>query len=548
MPEVRVALRLLIGSALSACMLVAVGFAQGPSTKPEVAPMPKTSGAKSSPAVELDQRIITEVQKNSQIMVNLEYLCDRIGPRITGSPNLEKANKWAAEKMKSYGLENVKLEPWEIPVAWERGPASMKLLEPSTGKNLIFASMAWTPGTKGKVTGNVVALDVRTKDDLEKYKGKLQGAIILRGAPATVSPITDLSYGPGGTPKLNKEPDPKEPKEPKKKDPPPQPRPSFTEMRALRLMIGEFLRKEGAVALAVDAAKPHGLLTMTGAWQEGDRGTQNEPMPTMFMAHEHYKMLYRLATAKGEPAPKVELEITNKFTPGPVVVYNTVGEIRGSEKPDEFVVIGAHLDSWDIASGATDNGTGSTVILEVARTLGALAKQGIRPKRTIRFVLFTGEEQGLHGSKQYVKKHQDEMPKTSMALVHDTGTGAVLGFGLQGREAVRKVLEPELESLPALKPWRGLSLRNMGGTDHLSFEGTGVPGFACEQEMDEYRLTHHTQTDTFDHVKGPNLVQGAQAIAVTAMRVANLPDLLPRTKPMPKKDPPKKDEPKKEKE
>ena len=196
-----------------------------------------------------------------------------------------------------------------------------------------------------------------------------------------------------------------------------------------------------------------------------------------------------------------------------------------------------------MGTGATDNGTGSCTVLEIARTLAALNKAGVKPKRTIRFVLFTGEEQGLFGSKQYVTKHKDEMAKTSMCIVHDTGTGVVKGFGLQGRETVQKILEPQLESLKGIDGWKGLSLRGMGGTDHLSFESAGVPGFACDQDMDEYRMTHHTQTDTFDHVKIPNLVQGAQVMAVTALRVANLPELLPRTK---KAEEPKKEEPKKE--
>ena len=157
-------------------------------------------------------------------------------------------------------------------------------------------------------------------------------------------------------------------------------------------------------------------------------------------------------------------------------------------------------------------------------------------KRTIRFVLFTGEEQGLFGSKSYVKKHEAEMPKTSMALVHDTGTGMVMGMNLMGRDAVKKVLDPQLESLQKLDGWKETSTRSSGGTDHLPFEAAGVPGFSCQQDMDEYRLTHHTQTDTFDHVKIPNLVQGAQVMAIAAMRVANLPELLPREKPEAKKE------------
>ena len=519
--------------------------------KVEQAPTPRVDGAKpaSAPGVENDLKILAEVKAKSEQQKNLQHLCDVIGPRITGSANLEKANKWAAEKMKEYGLTNVKLEPWEIPVAWERGTLSLKMVEPNAGKPLIAASMAWTPGTKGKVTGEVVYLDAKTKDDLAKYKGKLKNAIVLRNAPADVKPIGDMTYLAPPAPKEPKKDAPKK-DEPKKDDPKkdepaktpevlpqPGPRPTFAEMRAYRAALGEFLKAEGAAAVLVDSAKPHGLLVMTGSWPEGDRGTATDPMPTLFVTHEHYAMLHRLATAKDDPKPQVELEITNKFTPGPITVYNTVGEIIGSEKPDEFVVVGAHLDSWDLGTGATDNGTGSCTVLEIARTLGSLAKAGIRPKRTIRFVLFTGEEQGLFGSKQYVIRHKAEMAKTSMALVHDTGTGKVLGFGLQGRDAVKAILDPELETLKTVDGWKGLSLRGMGGTDHLSFEKEGVPGFACDQDIDEYRLTHHTQTDTFDHVKIPNLIQGAQVMAIAAFRVANLPDLLPRDK---KKEEPKK--------
>jgi Zn-dependent M28 family amino/carboxypeptidase len=283
-----------------------------------------------------------------------------------------------------------------------------------------------------------------------------------------------------------------------------------------------------------DSGKPYELLNMTGSWRSqgpvakdgGDRANAPEPMPSLFITHEHYALLYRLATRPEPAKTKVEVEITAKFVPGPITVYNTVGEIPG-EKADEFVVVGAHLDSWDLGQGTTDNGTGSCVVLEAARLL---ARSGVKPKRTIRFVLFTGEEEGLHGSRQYVARHKDEMPKTSVALVHDTGTGKVLGFGLQGRAAIQPIMEKELVSLKAVG-FTGVTLRSLNGTDHQSFEAVGVPGFACAQDMDEYRLTHHTQADTFDKAKEPNLIQGAQVMAVTAMRVANLSDLLPRDRP-----------------
>ena len=274
-----------------------------------------------------------------------------------------------------------------------------------------------------------------------------------------------------------------------------------------------------------------------------DRASQ-ATLPRLVVAHEHFAMLYRLATRPAPAVTKVEVEITNTFIPGPITCFNTVGEVRGSEKPDEFVVVGAHLDSWDLATGTMDNGTGSCVVLETARAVAALAKQGYRPKRTIRFVLFTGEEQGLWGSRRYVEKHKDEMDRTSVALVHDTGTGRVTGFGVHGQAKAKAILEPELVSLEAMEGWQGLDLGGVYGSDHQSFHTPGVQGYACRQDIDEYRLTHHTQTDTFDHAKEPNLVQGAQVLAVTAVRVANMPELLPRTR-SPRKE--TKDEPKKDK-
>jgi len=503
------------------------------------------------PAAGVDQKLMAEIAKNSQLMKNLQFLCDEIGPRVTGSAKLEKANNWAAEKMKEYGLTSVRLEPYEIPVGWERGTASLKLVEPNAGKTFIVASAAWVPGTKGKLTGPVVFLDAKTKADLEKYKGKLKDAIVLRSPPADVKPITDLTYlnpaqrapqaAPAAPAASKDEPKKDDVKkvEPKKDE---QPNagargPGFAEAMVFQRSLGEFLRSEGAAVVLRDSAKPHGLLTMTGRWPPttlaggADRAAPAEPLPSLFIAHEHYRMLYRLATTKDGTPPRAEVEVTNTFVPGPLAVYNTVGEVLGSEKPDEFVVVGAHIDSWDLGTGATDNGTGTCTVLEVARTVAALAKAGIKPKRTIRFVLFSGEEQGLYGSKAYVKKHKDELAKTSCALVHDTGTGVVYGFGLQGRDAVKPVLEAELESLKELKGYKGLSTRSISGTDHQSFEAAGVPGFACDQDMDEYRLTHHTQTDTFDHAKEENLVQGAKVMAVTAMRVANMKDLLPRDRP-----------------
>src|SRR5260370_9679028 len=240
----------------------------------------------------------------------------------------------------------------------------------------------------------------------------------------------------------------------------------------------------------------------------------------------------------------IEMEMTNTIGNKPVEVYNTVAEIRGSEKPDEVVIIGAHLDSWDLGTGSTDNGTGSMAVLEAAR---ALAKLNLRPKRTIRFVLFAGEEQGLYGSQEYVKAHQSELEKISGVLVHDTGTGRVLALGLHDNYQDRELVDQVLAPLPELKLLEPRMARSFG-TDHLSFDEAGVPGFFCIQERAEYNLTPHSQSDTFDKVWKDDLNQGAEVLAAWAYNTANLPGMLPR-RPLPynpakdakNPDPPKSD-------
>src|SRR5712692_868459 len=236
-------------------------------------------------------------------------------------------------------------------------------------------------------------------------------------------------------------------------------------------------------------------------------------------------MLYRLQ--KRGPV-EVELEMTNSFSDKPVEAYNTVAELRGSEKPDEVVILGAHLDSWDLGEGSTDNGTGSMVVLEAAR---ALTKLGLKPKRTIRFVLFSGEEEGLVGSAKYAEAHKDELEKISGVLVHDAGTGRVLALGLhdnyQDREIVDQVLAP-LKELKLLEP----TMRRTFGTDHASFNEVGVPGFYVIQDTAEYSQTHHSQSDTFDKVWKDDLNQGAQVLAAWAYNTAQLPAMLPR-RPLP---------------
>ena len=267
-----------------------------------------------------------------------------------------------------------------------------------------------------------------------------------------------------------------------------------------------------------DSGKPDGLLNMTGL---GGRQYNIAPIPAAFVTSEGYSLIWRLL--KRGPV-EVEMNITNTIADGPATVYNTIAEIRGSEKPDEIVVLGAHLDSWDLGTGTTDNGTGAMVVLEAAR---ALQKSGLQPKRTIRFALFSGEEQGLNGSRAYVEAHRDDLPKISAALIHDTGTGRVTSISLmrnfQDREAMEKVVAP-LRSLKLLE----LSQRWMTGSDHVPFEEAGVPGFFCIQDPAQYFETHHSQADTFDQANEGDLVEGAQVMAAVAYNLAELPELLPR--------------------
>jgi carboxypeptidase Q len=477
--------------------------------------------------VVLDKKILADAKTGSEIMKNLQYLSDVVGPRLTGSANLKRANQWTAQKMESYGLSNVHLEPWEIPIGWERGTAYARIIEPDNGRTLFLAAAGWSPSTNGRVQGDVVVMEARTKEDLAKYKGKLKNAIILSGPPRdpNMNFMRMMWQNPGERRREGRDGRP-QPNQQAQAGPNQRAQFDWRRMFEFRRELMEFLRAEGAVLMLTDAAKPHGMMTVSGSWRGRERADSAEPIPSAWLPHNHYALLYRLATRPKPAQTRLEVEISNKFIQGPVTVYNTVGEIIGKEKPGEYVVLGAHLDSWDLGSGTTDNGTGSSIVLEAARIL---AKCGTQPRRTIRFILFSGEEQGLYGSKAYVKAHKDEMARTSVCLVHDTGTGKVIGLGLQGRVVLKDVLEKELGSIKELGDF-DINLKGMGGSDHASFEEVGVPGFAFQQDMSTYNLTHHSISDTFDAANEKDLVQGAQAMALAGMRIANMPLLLPRDK------------------
>ena len=466
-----------------------------------------TLGAKEPPVLEVNQKIIAFERSQSQVMANLQHLSDVIGARLTGSEQLKRANEWVAERFKEYGLTNVRQEAWTLNRGWRRGAAAARLIEPNN-QALTIASAGWAPGTNGPVTGNAILVDVKTDEDLAKYQGKLKGRIILAGAPR--NPNAGMFMPP--------------PPQPGQPTQPPQDRMQmYRRIMELRRKTNDLFRSEGVGLIVRDAGKAHGLFTMASAGTSDEAGKIDVgPTPTIYMAHEHYAMIYRLLERNSNVT--LEVNVTNSATPGPVEVFNTVGEIRGTERPDEVVILGAHLDSWDLGTGATDNGAGCMAVLEAAR---ALTSVGARPKRTIRFVMFTGEEQGLMGATEYVKAHRHELAKISAVLVMDSGTGKITGIPLQGNQAAKPVLEEALASLRELGVTE-ITLTNEYGTDHLPFDSAGVPAFAVNQDLAEYAKTHHSQTDTFDKALKDDLVQASTVLAVAAYNIAQLPSLLPR--------------------
>jgi hypothetical protein len=453
--------------------------------------------------------LIAQAMDHSEIMANLRELSDVIGPRLSGTPAMRRANDWTAERLRAYGL-TAALEPYTFGVTWERGAAWLRLVAPFT-RPITAHSWAWTAGTGGKaLTGPVVMADLSTPDSLAAYKGKVRGAWVL---PRDAFPL----WNPDGPTMTAAD--------------------SASQAEALRLRnlatadmsaaavlarrqfaidLPYVLKTAGALGTLVDGTKEHALMTMSGS------PNRVSPLPNLVIAHEDYAMLERQIIAGA--APRLEGRVENAIGRVSVQQWNTVAEIRGGERPGQVVILGAHLDSWDLGQGVTDNGTGSMVVLEAAR---AIAHSGLKPKRTIRFILFSGEEEGLLGSKAYASAHAAEADSIQAVLVIDNGTGAIKGQALQGR--------PELADL-----WHGLlapvarlgadSVRgaSKSGTDHLSFLPYGVPGFNFDQLPRGYSHTHHSQSDTYDKAVPADLKQAAAVMAVTAFELANLPELLPR--------------------
>jgi carboxypeptidase Q len=453
--------------------------------------------------------LIQEALKRSELMENLRYLSDVIGPRLSGSPAIRRANEWTARRFQSYGLR-ASLEAFDFGPTWERGPLSLRLTLPFD-RAMTGHSWAWTAGTGGKTRkGPVVLVDLSTRDSFAVYRDRVRGAWVL---PRPSSPI----WNPDGPPAAPEDSQRiaviRDARAALTAD---TSAPAVLARRQYQIDLPYLLQQAGAVGTLVDGGKEHALMTMSGS------PNRLAPLPNIVISHEDYSLLERLI-AHGV-TPRLEGRVENKMGKSRVQQWNTVGEIRGSERPGQVVILGAHLDSWDLGTGVTDNGVGSMVVLEAARVL---TRSGLKPRRTIRFILFAGEEQGLIGSRRYAAAHAAEADSVQAVLVIDNGTGRIVGQALQGRselaELWRTLLVP-VADLGATVVREDVKT----GTDHLSFVPYGIPGFNFDQEPRGYFHTHHSQSDTYDKAVPDDLRQAGAVMAVTAWELANLTELLPR--------------------
>ena len=453
--------------------------------------------------------LIAEALERSELMDNLRHLSDVIGPRLSGSDAMRRANEWTAERFRGYGL-SASLEAFDFGVTWERGPLSLRITSPFD-RAVTGHSWAWTAGTGGKTRkGPLVLVDLSTRDSFAVYRGRVRGAWVL---PRPSAPIWNPDAPPPSAEDSQRVAAARAARAALTAD---TSAAAVLERRQFQVDLPYMLQEAGALGTLVDGGKEHALMTMSGS------PNRVAPLPNIVIAHEDYTLLERLL-ANGV-TPRIEGRVENRLGKSRVQQWNTVGEIRGSELPGQVVILGAHLDSWDLGTGVTDNGAGAMVVLEAARVL---ARSGLRPKRTIRFVLFGGEEQGLIGSRRYAEAHAAQSDSMQAVLVIDNGTGRIVGQALQGRSDLAELWQALLVPVEALGATRVRDAVKTG-TDHLPFVPYGVPAFNFDQEPRGYAHTHHSQSDTYDKAVADDLRQASAVMAVTAWELANLGELLPR--------------------
>ncbi|MDP2282729.1 MAG: M20/M25/M40 family metallo-hydrolase [Pseudohongiella sp.] len=505
-----------------------------------------------SPAEHVDLDVVTRIRQEglhrSQVMDTLWHLTDVIGSRLTGSPGMDEANAWTRDKLAAWGLSDARLEPFHFGKGWSFDRVSLHMESPRK-EPLIAYPRAWTPGTNGIVQGEVMRITLEDDDDLETHRGKLAGKILMMEAPRVIAE--------GETSMVHRHDD--DTLEnlinfPIPSDATPPVAGARARTHHFREKLNAYLQDEGVAATLYLSSRDYGIVRLgAGAAQDADA---NPGVPSLQMAAEHYNMLTRLLD--DERPVSVSLEVEARFHEDDLNAYNTIAEIPGrGRRADEIVLVGAHLDSWHAGTGATDNAGSVAAIMEAVRILKAI---GVQPERTIRIALWSGEEQGLIGSRAYVAQHIATRPESTdpeqlsiparvrdvtwpiqllpgharhvTYLNMDNGSGKIRGVYAQENSAVQPIFEAWL------KPFNDLgadtvTLRNTGSTDHIPFDDVGIPGFQFVQDRLDYNTrTHHSHLDTYDYARREDLMQASVVIASFLYNAAMRAEPLPR-KPLP---------------
>ena len=496
--------------------------------------------------LETISRIRYEGFHDSKVMEFATGLMDSIGERLTGSPNMKRANEWTRDQLTAMGLSNAHLESWgPFGRGWANQYINARMTSPDITPLIVYAK-AWTPGTNGVVTGKCVRVNIEKKEDFEKYRGKLAGMIVILGPDADIKPITEAPFKRLSDDDLAKIGDYEIPSER-----PPFRMAEFARRRQFMKDLNQFFADEKVLAVIDHSRGTAGggtvFVQSGGSYRAGETAT----VPQLTMATEHWSRIARLLDEKKDVT--LELNVQNTFYDDDPMQYDTIAEIPGTDKKDEIVMLGAHLDSWHAGTGATDNGAGTIVMMEAVRILKAL---DIKPRRTIRIGLWSGEEEGLLGSQGYVEAHfgsrppsddpnmkgmptllrreagpvtvKPEQAKVSAYFNVDNGSGKIRGVYLQENEAVAPIFEAWMQAFKDLG-MSTLTMRNTGGTDHLSFDAVGIPGFQFIQDPLEYETrTHHSNMDVYDRLQPEDLKQISVIVASFVYDAAMRDQMLPR--------------------
>lgn len=492
-----------------------------------------SASAQDKPDTVMLAKIKAEGLNHSGVMDIAFHLTDGSGPRLMNSPGFFRAANWAKTTLQQWGLENTALEPWgSFGKGWELQKFYIAMAAPYY-KPLIGLPKTWTSGTGGLKTAEIIIINAKDSAELLSYSGKLKGKIVMLPPQDSLKPGYTADASRYADSQLAKMADF-------------QPAPRDTARRAagnrgggfaqaamLLNRIKEMARKEGAVALLSGSARGHdGTIFVQGGGAYSVQSPEN--FLDIMLAFEDFMTLYRLS--KAGTAVKLDLDVQTKFSAADSTGYNVIAEIEGTDKKlkDELVMIGGHLDSWHGSMGATDNAAGCAVMMEAMRILKTL---GVKPRRTIRMALWSAEEQGLIGSRNYVRNHFTDTAtrkysaagdKVAAYFNLDNGTGKIRGIYTQGNEAVKPIFTQWLQPFSDLGAGT-VTLQNTGGTDHLSFDAIGLPGFQFIQDAIEYSTrTHHTNMDSYDHLQPADLMQAATIVASFVYNAAMREEKLPR--------------------